>query len=219
MELIQIKKRIKEREEKLIEIKKFQDPEIKLIKQELQEDYQSLVLLEAQAPDKAIRQEIIKIRNKVTEQEDLIKKYLQFRYARLVQKCAPKAPVLKNALAAFLVGGTICAIGQVFLNIFMANGLSLKEAGTFTSMVMVFLGALLTGLGVYDEIGRFGGAGSMVPITGFANSIVSPALEYKREGYVAGIGAKVFTIAGPVLLYGSLTSVLVGLVFYLVNKG
>jgi len=146
----------------------------------------------------------------VLYQTNLIKKYLKFRYARLVQKCAPKTPILKNALAAFLVGGTICSIGQIFLNIFMQNGLPFKEAGTFTAMVMVFLGALLTGLGVYDEIGRFGGAGSMVPITGFANSIVSPALEYKREGYVAGVGAKVFTIAGPVLLYGSLMSVLIG---------
>jgi stage V sporulation protein AC len=219
LELTQIIERIKDREKSLIEIKRSQDSDIKIIKEQLQEDYQNLVFLEAQAQSKDARKEIITMRNKVIQQENLLKKYLQVRYARLVQKSSPKAPVLKNALAAFLVGGTICSIGQIFLNVFMNYGLATKEAGTFTSMVMVFLGALLTGLGVYDEIGRFGGAGSMVPITGFANSIVSPALEYKREGYVTGIGTKVFTIAGPVLLYGSLMSVLIGLLFYLLNKG
>ncbi|MFZ5943444.1 MAG: stage V sporulation protein AC [Bacillota bacterium] len=150
----------------------------------------------------------------VSRQQNLLKKYQQIRFGKLVYKNAPKIPVLKNAILAFLVGGTICAIGQVILNAIVANGVATKEATSITGIIMVFAGALLTGIGIYDEIGRFGGAGSMVPITGFANSIVSPALEFKKEGYVYGIGAKVFTIAGPVLLYGSLVSVIIGLLYY-----
>jgi len=217
MELKIIEKRVKERQRELLEIKKFNDTEIQLINEELQKDYQKLIFFESRENDEAARLNIKDLRSKVIEQQDLVKKYLQIRYARLVNKSAPKIPVLKNALAAFFVGGTICVIGQIILNVIVINGVPNKEATTITLMVMVFISALLTGMGIYDEIGRFGGAGSIIPITGFANSIVSPALEYKREGYVYGVGAKVFTIAGPVLLYGSLMSVIIGLVFFIIK--
>lgn len=217
MDLNLINNRIIERQKTLIEIKKIGDPELQMISQDLQQDYQNLFFLETQTKDQSAKKTIIDLRKKVVEQQDLIKAYLKIRYGRLVNKSMPKIPVIKNALIAFGVGGTICAIAQVILNSFMLYGIASKEAATFTTITMVFLGALLTGLGIYDEIGRFGGAGSMVPITGFANSIVSPALEYKREGYVYGVGAKIFTIAGPVLLYGSLISVVIGLIFYIMK--
>lgn len=139
----------------------------------------------------------------------------QKAYQRLTSKHAPRIPVLKNLIMAFLVGGLICTIGQLIWDFFKGVGLGVKEAGTASTMVMIFLGALLTGIGVYDQIGKVGGAGSIVPITGFANGIVSSAMEYKREGYVYGLGARIFTIAGPVLVYGFMVSVLVGLVYFL----
>lgn len=217
MDIDDIKNRIEKMEKNLVQIKNFNDNEIQTINEKLQEDYQNLVHLETLAKDGTDKKEIVALRNKVIQQQGLIKKYQQIRYGRLVHKSAPKIPVLKNALAAFFVGGIICSIGQIILNSFTLNGIASKEAAIFTSLVMVFLGSLLTGLGIYDEIGRFGGAGSMVPITGFANSIVSPALEYKREGYVYGVGAKIFTVAGPVILFGSLMSVLIGLIFYIIG--
>ena len=137
--------------------------------------------------------------------------YDQEVYQLIVQRHSPKPNVLKNSLRAFLVGGAICALAQVFFNLFAAAGLITEDASASVVMIMVFLGALLTGLGVYDEIVKVGGAGAIVPITGFANSIVSPALEFKREGFIYGIGAKMFTIAGPVLVYGFLMSVIIGL--------
>lgn len=132
-------------------------------------------------------------------------------YQEMIKGIKPKRPILRNILVAFLVGGLICLIGQVILNAFMAGGMDQKEASGVTSAVMVILGALLTALGVYDELGKFAGAGSAIPITGFANSIVSPALEFKREGYVLGLGAKMFTVAGPVIVYGSVTAIIVAL--------
>ena len=130
----------------------------------------------------------------------------------------PKSHTFSSCIKAFLVGGLICVIGQGVSDI-GKNLLKLDEKGTaaFTCIVLIFFGALLTGLGIYDVIGKFAGAGSIVPITGFANSMVSPALEYKREGYVLGVGAKLFTIAGPVLVYGISTSVLVGLIYFILN--
>jgi stage V sporulation protein AC len=115
-------------------------------------------------------------------------------------------------LKAFLVGGLICTLGQGLIQFYLGRGLPREDAATATSMTLVFLGALLTGLGVYDDIGRFAGAGTLVPITGFANSVVSPALEFKREGWVAGTAAKMFTIAGPVIVYGIGSSVAYGLI-------
>lgn len=127
----------------------------------------------------------------------------------------PKHVLWINLLWAFVVGGAICVLGQFVQEFFMSIGFEKKEAAAGTSVVMVFLGAFFTGLGVYDELGKRAGAGSVVPITGFANSIVSPALEFKREGYVFGIGAKMFVIAGPVLVYGMTTAFVIGFIFWL----
>ena len=137
-------------------------------------------------------------------------------YGELVQKSSPPSPKLKDFIGAFLIGGLICTVGQG-VSTLAAKGLMLsaKDASAFTCVVMVFIGALLTGLGVYDVIGKYAGAGSIVPITGFANSMVSPALEYKREGYILGVGAKLFTVAGPVLVYGITASVAVGILYYI----
>lgn len=136
------------------------------------------------------------------------------QYKTLTQQYTPKPTTAKNVVRAFVVGGIICAIGQVIINLFIMIGLSRTEASTAGTATMIFLGALLTGLGIYDEIGKFGGAGSIVPVTGFSNSIVSPAMEFKREGYVLGVGAKLFTVAGPVLVYGIATSIVVGFIYY-----
>ena len=136
------------------------------------------------------------------------------QYKTLSQQYTPKPTTAINVVRAFVVGGIICAIGQVIINLFIMIGLSRTEASTAGTATMIFLGALLTGLGIYDEIGKFGGAGSIVPVTGFSNSIVSPAMEFKREGYVLGVGAKLFTVAGPVLVYGIATSIVVGLIYY-----
>ena len=138
-------------------------------------------------------------------------------YKRLRQAQAPRVPLLRNAVLAFVVGGGICALGQVFFDFFVRRGLGPEQAGGYTSVVVVFLGALLTGLGVYDEIVRVGGMGGALPISGFANSVVAPAIEYKREGWVLGVGAKMFVIAGPVLVYGVVTSFLVGAAYLLLH--
>lgn len=134
-------------------------------------------------------------------------------YKSLTRQYTPKPTIIKNVVRAYIVGGIICAIGQVIINLFVSWGLSRTEASTAATATMIFIGALLTGLGVYDEIGKFGGAGSIVPVTGFANSIVAPAMEFKREGYVLGVGAKLFTVAGPVLVYGIATSIVVGIIY------
>lgn len=138
-------------------------------------------------------------------------------FLNMVSQTKPKPPVVRNALAAFFVGGLICTIGQVFINLYINFGLAQKVASAATSATLVFIAAVLTGLGVYDEIGRFAGAGSIVPITGFANSMVAPAMEYKREGLVLGVGAKLFTIAGPVLVWGITAAWIVGLLHYLIK--
>lgn len=142
----------------------------------------------------------------------LSKNEMQKQYQNKVDGIVPKPPVIKNILWAFCVGGLICCIGQVVQNYFLDGGLIKKDAAAATSSVMVFLGAFLTGIGIYDEIGKRAGAGSVVPITGFANSIVSCAMEFKREGFVFGIGAKMFVIAGPVIVYGLVMAFIVGLI-------
>ncbi|HEY3425217.1 MAG TPA: stage V sporulation protein AC [Negativicutes bacterium] len=141
----------------------------------------------------------------------------QKEYQDKFNQAKPKAPLLKNICWAFLVGGLICLLGQFIMEYFVGLGLSKKDAAAPTSAVMVFLGALFTGLGVYDQLGKLAGAGSIVPITGFANSIVAPAMEFKREGYVFGIGAKMFVVAGPVLVYGMVTAFIVGLIYWLMH--
>lgn len=135
------------------------------------------------------------------------------QYQQKVQQRMPKSNTLSQCVRAFLIGGVICCIGQLIhdlCSIWFA--LTEDELSSVTAIVMVFLGATLTGIGVYDKIGSFAGAGSVIPITGFANAIVSPAMEFKREGYVMGVGAKLFSIAGPVLVYGVCASILAGLV-------
>lgn len=135
----------------------------------------------------------------------------------MVSAKSPKSNLLKDCLLAFIVGGIICDIGQFFSNVLASTGLPKDDVSAYTSIIMVFLGAFLTGLGVYDDIGKVGGAGSIVPISGFANSIVSPAMEFKREGYVLGVGAKMFNIAGPVLVYGITSSAILGLIYYFIK--
>jgi stage V sporulation protein AC len=136
----------------------------------------------------------------------------QQAYQWFSKRHQPRIPVARNLVMAFLVGGLICAVGQLIWDVFKGLGMGVKDASTTATVIMIFLGAFLTGLGVYDRIGKVGGAGSVVPITGFANGIVASAMEYKREGYVYGVGARIFTIAGPVLVYGFLVSVFVGLI-------
>lgn len=139
-------------------------------------------------------------------------------YQNFVDKVSPDSPTLKNCFNAFWVGGFICSIGQVIMEICKSNGISQENAGTIVSISLIAISAFLTSLNIFNRIGKFAGAGSLVPITGFANSIVSPAMEYKSEGYVMGVGAKMFTVAGPVLVYGISSAILVGFCFLLFNN-
>lgn len=136
-------------------------------------------------------------------------------YQALVEKLAPKSPMGRDCFNAFWIGGLICAIGQGFLNLYTNLGLDKDMAGTAMSMTLVALSALLTGLSLYDNIAKHAGAGTLVPITGFANAIVAPAVEFKTEGFVLGVGAKMFTIAGPVIVYGVSASVVYGLIYWI----
>ena len=136
-------------------------------------------------------------------------------YQKLVDDISPKSPVGKDCLGAFLVGGIICAIGQFFINYYARLGLDKTAAGTAASMTLVAMSAVLTGLSLYDNIAKFAGAGTLVPITGFANAIAAPAVEFKTEGFILGVGAKMFTIAGPVIVYGISASVIYGLIYWL----
>ena len=137
------------------------------------------------------------------------------QYARLVNDLAPKSPKLRDYLGAFCIGGTICLVGQVFLNWYQSIGLDEKAAGTAVCMSLITLSALLTGLSLYDNIAKYGGAGTLVPITGFANAITAPAVEFKTEGFILGVGAKMFTIAGPVIVYGVSASVVYGFIYWI----
>ena len=141
----------------------------------------------------------------------------QKEYQEYVDQKSPNSPIIKNCFNAFWVGGLICAIGQIIFEICQARGLDETTSYTIVSMCLVFCSAFLTSLNIFNKIGKFAGAGSLVPITGFANSIVSPAMEYKSEGYIMGVGGKMFTIAGPVLVYGISTSILVGIIYIIFN--
>ena len=138
-------------------------------------------------------------------------------YQEYVDKKSPNSPILKNCFNAFWVGGLICVIGQIIMQICTSRGLSKEQAGTVVSIILIGISAFLTGLNIFNRIGKFAGAGSLIPITGFANSIVSPAMEYKSEGYVMGVGGKMFTVAGPVLVFGISASIIVGLVYLIFN--
>ena len=136
-------------------------------------------------------------------------------YQQYVQQRAPKSPIVKDVAMAFVIGGLICVLGQLIQNGWGAAGLDKEDAGTATSCSLVLLSALLTGLNLYNKIARFGGAGTLVPITGFANSVVSPAIDFKSEGFVTGMAAKMFTVAGPVIVFGTLASVIYGVILML----
>ncbi len=138
-------------------------------------------------------------------------------YDDLISQKAEKSPILKNIILAFIVGGLICTLGQFIFNQMENMGLDRETASTVTSISLIFLGAFLTSINLYSKIGRFAGAGSTIPITGFSNSVVAPAIEFKSEGYVLGIGANMFKVAGPVIVYGITSTVILGLVYYLIH--
>ena len=139
----------------------------------------------------------------------------QKKYEQYVKQLTPTHSLPLNMAKAFLTGGLICLLGQVILNTAQALGVDASDSRTWCSVILILLSVLLTGFGIYPKIGKFGGAGSLVPITGFANSVAAPAIEYKKEGQVFGIGCKIFTIAGPVILYGIFTSWILGLIYWI----
>jgi len=136
-------------------------------------------------------------------------------YQQYVKQKSKRSPIVKDTALAFVIGGLICVLGQLIQNFWVAQGFDTKDAGTATSCTLVLLSALLTGLNLYNKIARFGGAGTLVPITGFANSVVSPAIDFKSEGFVTGMAAKMFTVAGPVIVFGLLASAVYGAVLML----
>lgn len=136
-------------------------------------------------------------------------------YGKLVRQKAKKSPLVKDTALAFAVGGAICVVGQLIMNGWSAAGLSKEDAGTAASCSLVLLSALLTGLNLYNKLAKFGGAGTLVPITGFANAVVSPAIDFKSEGFVTGMAAKMFLVAGPVIVFGTTASVLYGVILML----
>ena len=136
-------------------------------------------------------------------------------YQNYIDKKSPNSPIIKNCFNAFWVGGLICTIGQLINGYCKYKGLDTQISGTIVSIILIGISAFLTGLNIFNKIGKFAGAGSLIPITGFANSIVSPAMEYKSEGYVMGVGAKMFTVAGPVLVYGISSSILIGIIYFI----
>lgn len=140
-------------------------------------------------------------------------------YQEYVDQKTPNSPIWLNLLKAFVVGGLICCIGQGITDWLKSLGLDEKTVSATTSVILIFVGIFLTAIGVYSKIGKFAGAGSIVPITGFANSIASPAIEFKSEGLVLGVGAKLFQIAGPVLVYGITSSIIVGVIYYMITAG
>lgn len=133
-------------------------------------------------------------------------------YSDYVDQKSPNSPILKNCFNAFWVGGLICSIGQIIMDFCQYQGMDQTSASTVVSIILIAISAILTSLNVFNRIGKFAGAGSLIPITGFANSIVSPAIEYKSEGYIMGVGGKMFTVAGPVLVFGISASVIVGII-------
>ena len=137
------------------------------------------------------------------------------QYSKLVDELSPKSPMGWDCVAAFVIGGAICTLGQVLINLYTQFGMEKQDASTAASMSLVVLSALFTGLSLYDNLAKYAGAGTLVPITGFANSIAAPAVEFKTEGFILGVGAKMFTIAGPVIVYGVSASVVYGLIYWI----
>ena len=137
------------------------------------------------------------------------------QYKKYAAAHAPKSPLLLDCMRAFFVGGVICAIGQGFIDIYGALGMTSDVASTLASVTLIFIAVVLSAIGIFDRIARFAGAGTLVPITGFANSVASPAIDSRAEGLVLGVGAKIFTVAGPVLLYGTLSGAIYGVIYYI----
>lgn len=209
---------LQNREKRLQKLQELDQTNMEQLLLELQQEHQQLVSMEAGSivlTEQRYYQELIE-QNK--EQTLRIQKEIDKEYQKQISLVTPKAPVLKNVLRAFLVGGAICLLGQLVINFMMLTyDADFKSASALASITIVVITAVLTGIGVYDEIGRYGGAGSMVPISGFANSVVPRHWKFKREGMIYGIGAKIFTIAGPVILYGTVASVVIGMIYYLLG--
>ena len=141
----------------------------------------------------------------------------QKQYSQMTKKASPKSKSLIDIPKAFVIGGLICGIGQLLIAMYTKWGLSEKNSALLTSITLIFISALLTGLRLYEKIAKHGGAGTLVPITGFANAVVSPAIEFKSEGFILGLGAKIFSISGPVILYGTFASVIYGLIYFFIK--
>jgi len=146
-----------------------------------------------------------------------MKKFTPNEYDKYVKSISPNSPIGKNMFWAFVIGGLICVVGEGFRHLYLWIGCTDQVTASYTAITMVAIGAILTGLNLYDNIAKFGGAGTIIPITGFANSIVSIAMEYKSEGYVLGVAAKMFVIAGPVLVFGTISSIAAGLIYFMMN--
>ena len=140
------------------------------------------------------------------------------QYDEMVKKASPNSPIVLDCIKAFLIGGAICRFGQLLFYIFRKSGMSLDESRSLVSIALIIITAILTGIGVFDKIAKHAGAGTIVPITGFANSVVSPAMEFKSEGFIMGTGASIFKVAGPVILYGTTAASLYGLIYFIVEK-
>ena len=140
------------------------------------------------------------------------------QYDEMVKKASPNSPIVLDCIKAFLIGGAICCFGQLLFYIFRKSGMSLDESRSLVSIALIIITAILTGIGVFDKIAKHAGAGTIVPITGFANSVVSPAMEFKSEGFIMGTGASIFKVAGPVILYGTTAASLYGLIYFLGEK-
>lgn len=140
------------------------------------------------------------------------------QYDEMVKKASPNSPIVLDCIKAFLIGGAICCFGQLLFYIFRKSGMSLDESRSLVSIALIIITAILTGIGVFDKIAKHAGAGTIVPITGFANSVVSPAMEFKSEGFIMGTGASIFKVAGPVILYGTTAASVYGLIYFIVEK-
>lgn len=152
------------------------------------------------------------------ERVDFMRSPDKNEYAQMAKKASPASPIFKNCIMAFLFGGSICCLGQIFFKMYMTWGLNIGDSRTSVSITLIGLSAVLTAVGVYDKLGKYGGAGTLVPITGFANSMVSPAMEFKSEGIVTGLGVKLFAVAGPVIVFGTTASVIYGVILVLFGK-
>ncbi len=153
--------------------------------------------------------------SEVLQEKDKNKRNENFN--QYVKQVTPKNSIAINTIKAFVIGGIICTIGQFFINFYIYLGAGEELARSYNTLTLVFLSVVLTGFGIYQKLAKFGGAGTLVPITGFANSVAAPAIEYKKEGQIFGIGCKIFTIAGPVILYGIFSSWLLGLIYYILK--